>query len=187
MVENPQDKGEQAERLRDLRGQVAGLETQDVGQVVFQEISPGRQPVTIYSVENGEPVSVPAYMLNAVMEKRLDDGRFRFVGKKEDAPEYMPGTVKCFLHPESPERKILTEIGMDTITCPAANLANQHSKRIHAQHRHKQEWAAYHEYKGEQEKKRYEERQDKQLEATLSIARTAGGQTGPSEAPSKTN
>ncbi len=187
MPENTKDKGEQAERLRDLRGQVSGLEGQNVGEVVFQEISPGRQPVTIYSVENGEPVSVPAYMLNAVMEKQLDDGRFRFVGKKEDAPEYKLGTVKCFLHPESPERKILTEIGMSTISCPAAHLANQHSKRIHAQHRHKQEWAAYHEYKGEQETKKYNERQDKQLEATLEIARAASGQQGASENPSKTN
>lgn len=185
MVENTEDRGERAEHLRDLRGQVAGLESQNVGEVVFQEISPGRQPVTVYSVENGEPVSVPAYMLGAVMEKRLEDGRFRFVGKKEDAPEYTPGTVKCFLHPDSPERDILNEIGMVTVTCPTAHLANEHSKRIHAQHRHKQEWAAYNEHRSGQEKKRYEERQDRQLNATLEIAKAAGGQTKTSEAPSK--
>lgn len=185
MVQDPSDPGGRAEQLRDLRGQVAGLERNVVADVVFQEISPGRQPVTVYSAETGEPVSVPAYMLGAVMDSRSEDGRFRFVADEKDAPKYKLGTVKCFLHPESPEREILTKIGMSTAACTAAHLANQHSKRIHALHRHKQEWQAYLEYKGDQEKKAQNKRQDLQLEATLAIARGAGGQVGASEEPSK--
>jgi hypothetical protein len=55
-------------------------------------------------------------------------------------------------------------------------LANSYSKHIHAQHRHKQEWAAYQEYVKEEKEKQAQARQDKQLEATLAIAGKAGGQ-----------
>ena len=176
-----QDVGVRAERVRDLKSQIAGLGAQEIGEIVFQEISPGREPVTIYSVVDGEPIPVPAYMVEAVMGKTLDDGRFMFVAQKKNAPEYTLGSVKCFLHAESPERAILAEIGLAAASCPAAHLASPHSKRMHAQHRHKQEWAAFQEYVTAQKTAEYEARQQAQLDATLDIARAAGGQPAPSE------
>ena len=167
---------ERAERIRDLKGQIAGLGADVQTEILFQQISPGREPITIYSVLNGEPIQVPRYMVGGVMEKRLPDGRFMFVSRQEEAPEYKLGTIKCFLHPESPEQAILEEIGLSTTSCPAAHLTNQHSKRIHAQHRHKQEWAAYTQYKEDKKEEANLARQERQLEATLAIARAAGQQ-----------
>lgn len=170
-----------AEKVRDLRKQVAELAPEDAPEILFQSISPGRQPVTIYSVENGEPIEVPAYMIGAVMEKTLaptlafPDGRFMFVGDKNDAPEYKPGNVKCFLHPDSPERAILEQIGLAAATCPADQLANEQSKRIHGMHRHKQEWAAYQEFVENAKEEKREARQDEQLQATLVLAGKATG------------
>jgi hypothetical protein len=164
-------KAAQAERVRDLTGQLKGIGQQEMPEILFQEISPGREPVTIYSVEDGRPVPVPAYMLGAVMTKTLEDGRFMFVSDAKDAPEYKLGTVKCFLNPDSPMREMVEAVGLGAITCRKATLASEHSRRIHGQHRHKQEWAAVKEYIEDQKEAKRETRQDKQLEATLSIAR----------------
>jgi hypothetical protein len=126
-------------------------------------------------------------MVEEVMQQTLPDGRFAFTSDQSKAPPYKLGDVKCFLHPDSPERPVLNEIGLAGAFCPAAHLANQYSKRMHAQHRHRRQWEAYQEYLGQQDRKKYEDRQDRQLEATLEIARAAAnpsGRLGESVAPS---
>jgi hypothetical protein len=163
-----------AERVRDLKTQIEGLSAEEVGEILFLEISPGREPVTVYSAENGAPTLVPAYRINEVMGLTDKDGNHRFVSDPKDAPEYIPGTVKCFLHRDSPERPILELIGLSGTFCPNDTLASEHSKRVHGLHRHKQEWAAYQEHVENRKEEAREARQDKQLEATLSIARTRG-------------
>ena len=163
-------KAAQAERVRDLTGQLKGIGQQEMPGILFQEISPGREPVVIYSVEDGRPVPVPAYMLGAVMTKTLEDGRFMFVSDAKDAPEYKLGDVKCFLNPDSPMRGMVEAVGLGAMTCRKATLSSEHSRRIHGQHRHKQEWAAVKEYIEDQKEAKREARQDEQLTATLAIA-----------------
>jgi hypothetical protein len=164
------DKAAQAERLRDLRGQVTELGSSDVPEILFQHISPGREPVTVYSTKDGCPTPIPAYMLGAAMELRNEDGTFRFVAKAKDAPEYKLGTIKCFLHPDSPERPVLELVGLGSATCPKATLASVQSKRLHGLHRHKQEWEAWQEHVEGKKEERREERLNQQLEATLALA-----------------
>ena len=173
----PDEVAVNAEKRRDLKNQLASLGKQDEAEIVFMHISPGREPVTIYRAKTGEPVEVPAYMVRAVMEKQ-EDSQPMFVARKEDAPEYKLGTIKCFLHADSPERPILKEIGLAGVTCPAAHLASQHARRQHGLHRHKQEWAAYQEYVEDEKEEKREERLDKQLEATLGLARGAADSHG---------
>ena len=173
---------ERMQNIRDLKTQIDEFRNDpDEQEIVFREISPRRKKVTIYSMTDGEPLQIPIAILERTLEKRLPNGDFMFTARKEQAPEYKLGEVKCFLHPESPERPILNDIGLATVSCDAAHLANQHSKRIHAQHRHKQEWAAYSEYIEEQKEQKYQEQQSKQLEATLAIARAAGTRVTPKE------
>lgn len=161
---------EREERRRDLRGQIGELSAEDSAGVLFIDNSPGRRPVTVYSVLTGEPITFPEYMVGPQMQKRLTDGRFAFVSSQDQAPAYKRGKYKCFLHKDSPERPMLTEIGLDGMFCEAAHLGSTHAKRIHAMHRHKQEWAAYQEYQADLERERDRDRQEKQLEATLRIA-----------------
>ncbi|KKN75282.1 hypothetical protein LCGC14_0382810 [marine sediment metagenome] len=165
----------QAERLRDLRGQVAELGSADMPEILFQHNSPGREPVTVYATKDGCPTPVPHYMLGAAMQLTNEDGAFRFVADAKDAPTYQLGSIKCFLHKDSPERPILEKIGLGSATCPKATLASFHSKRLHGLHRHKQESEALREFEENEKETKREARQDKQLEATLAIAR--GGAT----------
>lgn len=165
-----QNVAEREEKIRDLRRQVSELDSGAETEILFQEISPRRRPVTVYSTTDGEPIPVPEYMIRAALSAMRPDGMPRFVSKKEDAPEYKLGEIKCFLHPDSPERSILAEIGLSAATCPAGQLASAHSKRLHAEHRHKHEWAALQDYLNDQKEQRREQRLDDQLKATLALA-----------------
>ncbi len=178
----PQEKAVQAERTRDLRGQVAELDKSDELEILFMEISPGRVPIRVYSTKNGECIDVPAYMIGAAMELKNEDGTFRFVADAKDAPTYKPGTIKCFLHKDSPERPILEMVGLGGAFCPADYLASDYSKRIHGLHRHKQEFAAWQEFVENKKEAKAVARQEEQLEATLAIAR---GGTATLTAPPK--
>ena len=164
-------KAATAERVRDLKSQIANLSAEEVGDILFLEISPGREPVTVYSKEDGSPVLVPSYRINEVMSLTDSEGNHRFVAEAKDAPEYRPGTVKCFLHKDSPERPILEMVGLQSATCPKQTLASVSAKRMHALHRHKQEWIAYQEHVEDQKEAKREARLDQQLDATLALAR----------------
>jgi hypothetical protein len=164
---------EKERRARDLRSQVAELEPGLEG-VIFEHIRTRRELVTVYSMTDGEPIAIPEYMVRAVMTKRVD-GEYMFTDNPAEAPEYRKGTVKCFLHAESAERAsgVLDEIGLKGKVCPAGSLASVHSKRTHGERRHGREWAAYQEYLNDKKEAKAIARQERQLEATLSIARGA--------------
>ena len=165
----PDSPAVKAEKVRDLRGQLTGIAEEDEPEILFQMISPGREPVTVYSTTDGTPTAVPKYMIGAAMELKNNDGSFRFVADAEAAPEYKLGTIKCFLHKDSSERPILEMIGLQSATCSKKTLASAHSKRMHELHRHKNERIAYQEYvDGKKEEKR-EARLDQQLDATLAL------------------
>lgn len=187
MVSEPRtpSTAERAQDIRDLRNQIdSKLDEDDEREIVFQEISPRRKRVTIFSMADGEELSIPKKLMVATLDKRDPrTGKHMFTARKEDAPEYKLGEIKCFLHPEAPDRAILVDIGLGSIACMSAHLANPYSKRIHGLHRHKQEWAMYQDYLQEQEKRHWDERQEAQLQATLRIAEAAG-QT-PKAAPTK--
>jgi len=172
----PQTEAERLQHIRDLKDQITELRDESASEVIFQDTSPRPRKVTLYSMTDGQPVQVPAHMAARTMEKRLPGGKYMFTAVQSEAPAFELGEVKCFLHEDSPEQPILAEIGLSHVRCEAAHLANLHSKRIHGLHRHRQEWEAYQEYVNTQKEERMMSRQEKQLEATLEIARHAAGQ-----------
>lgn len=168
---------EQLERSRDLKSQMDDLRRESDQEIIFKETSPPRRYVALYSRVDGEPVQVPEKMAEKALEKRLPDGSYMFTTRIEEAPEYKMGQIKCFLHEESPERLsgILDEVGLTGVVCPAGHLASLYSKRIHAQHRHRQQWESYQEHIALQKTQEQEDRQQKQLEATLALAGRVAG------------
>lgn len=174
MVQSP----ETAQRIRDLRGQIAELSNEDESDILFQEISPRRKKVTIYSMTDGEPISIPAYMAEPALNKARPGGGFMFTADPADAPEYKMGNVKCFLHPESPYRAsgVLEEAGIAAKVCHSGHLASKFAMEEVARSKHRKEWAALEAYLAEQKEAQIEERQVRQLEATLALAGKAAGQ-----------
>lgn len=172
-----QNEAQRMQAARDLLQQVdelAGEGKGDVPEVVFQDISPRRRKLPIYSLRDGERLMIPRSLLQQTLNKRDNKtGKWLFTAHKEEAPEYKLGEIKCFLHPEAAERPLLDEIGLAGKECEAAHLGSRYSRRMHGMHRHKQEWAMYQEYLEDEKDRVAEERQQKQLEATQELARAA--------------
>lgn len=169
------DVAERAQTARDLRDQLGSLDRQDEEEIVFKDMSRRSVRVPLYSVINGEMLMIPRHLIQMVIQKKLPDGRYMFTAKKEEAPPFIQGTHKCFLHPESPERPILNDIGLGGTVCMSAKLASAYSKRIHAMHRHKSEWAAYQDYINEHKELEVNQRQIDQIEAIRTLAARAAG------------
>lgn len=172
------DVAERAEMARDLRNQIAELKGRDdENEIIIRDTSPQRKRVVLYSMIDGDAHRMPSYMAETAINKKLPDGRYMFTANKDLAPVYKRGQIKCFLHPESPERPVLNAIGILN-ECPAETLGNNYSKRVHAQHRHKQEWAMYQDYIEEQKEATATERAERQIEAMQNLAAKAAGVPG---------
>jgi len=159
----------QEETIRDLRRQIDGISREDEQEVIFRETSARKGRELLYRMIDGEPVPMRIGLARRAINMLDNRGNPKWTTHQELAPKWTPGEVKCFLHPEAPERAVLAEIGIPPV-CETGNLRNGQAKRDHAEHCHKREWAAYNEYLSQERERVYNERQDKQLEATLKIA-----------------
>lgn len=164
-----------------MRGRLGTLDREDEQEIVFKETSPTRKKVVVYNMKTGEPVLIPRYMRDRVLEKPHPDGGYMFTAVQERAPEYIQGDVPCFLAANSPERAtgILDEIGLAGIICPAQKLSSVHSKRMHGKHRHSQEWEAVEAFRDEKKEADAIERQNAQLDAMLKVAERGQGAPEP--------
>ena len=164
-------------RGRDLADLDSALKAEKDG-LIFMETSPRAEPITLYSMADGEPIPMARNIAEVAIKKRYKGGGYLFTDRQEEAPAYKYGEVKCFLHPDSPEREVLSEVGMASKVCHSEHLASLYSKRIHAQRRHKDEWAAFTEYKNDLKEQASLDRQERQLEATLALAGKAANSHG---------
>ena len=160
---------QQAEVARDLKTQLADIANEDESEIQFTEWSPGRKYVHIWSMTDGEEAVLPRYQALAALNIRRPDGAWAWTTDPANAPKPRVNSVKCFLHPEAPERALLDEIGI-TKFCMSGQLASNSSKRQHAMRRHSAEWAQYQEEVQTIERRKSDDRQERQLEAMLAMA-----------------
>lgn len=130
--------------------------------------------VTIYSTIDGEPRHINTYMLAKTIRKKRADGRPAFTMKP--VVQYLPGTLKCMLHPESDLRELCDRIGLRHRSCSMDNIRTKLDQRLHMEHRHRQEWAAIAEYQAELEKE--EEREFRRALLSGQIAQPASPAKG---------
>ena len=162
---------EMLRRGRDLRDADAELRSEEDG-LIFMETSKREEPIIVYSMADGEPIPMPPKIARMAMMKRYKGGGYLFTDKKDEAPAYRMGTVKCFLHPESNERAagLLEAAGISQFTCLSAQHPSKYAMQEIAKSKHKKQWEALQAYIKEQE--RLEERAERrqQLDATLALA-----------------
>jgi len=180
---------ERLEEKRDLRQQLSELDREDESGILFQEWSPGRTMVSLWSTETGEEIVIPRYMADAAITTPREDGQgYRFTSKRESAPAFVQGNVKCFLHPDSDERKsgLLKAAGLEgTRPCNSAHHPSRYAMEEVARSKHKKQWAALQAYQSEARAQGDRERQQKQVDATLELARGARP-AAPAKAAAKT-
>lgn len=163
---------EQATKARDLRTQLGALAQEDNQSILFQEWSPGRKMVKLWSMQDGMEIEVPKYMVPNALMKRYGNG-FLFTGNKDEAPLFKEGHLKCFLAEGSPEREagLLEAAGLDHLAaCPAVGLRSGFARRRHGEGVHPQSWAVLQEYLADQDREEGRVEQRKQTEAILALA-----------------
>ena len=166
---------EQAQRTRDLRAQLTDLGADNKGdqEMQFIEWSPGRKLVKLWSMQDGQEITIPQYMVMGAITKRLPDGRFAFTAHQKEAPAFKDGEVPCFLAANSPERDsgLLEAAGLSHLPpCPAEHLRSNYSKRIHAVNRHRQSWESLQDHISTQEREVERAERREQTDAMLQMA-----------------
>ena len=119
----------------------------------------------IYDTETHERSLTNNNMLPTQLKKKRADGSFVFTTRN---PDLLPtrGTLRCYLHPENPNRGRYDELGLPT--CKKSNLISPFQQRRHMEKRHKMEWQAIEMDRVEAEKQKAEE--EKQGERRLNEA-----------------
>ncbi len=172
------------EEQRDLKRQIGDLDELAVAEkrgILFKVTTPPTVFHTLYRMDSGQSLQCPEFALELTLNKRDRlTGDLLFTAKKSLAPEWKPGTISCFLGVDSPLKDDLDEIGL-LANCPKSNLTSVHAARRHGMSRHTQEWAAWQEHLDTKKEAKAEARQEKQLDATLDLARQAAGQITPTD------
>ncbi len=162
---------EQVEDALNLKRQLTQLDDPGDQDFVFQDTSPPTRWDTIYSTQTGEAIRVKRFRLISTLQKTLANGLAAFTAKKENAPTYVLGTVKCFLAKDSPERVVIDDLNISPgYYCIAEHLANAGAAEIHAEHKHPTRWKQYQRYLESQERQLDRERQDAQIQAIMHLA-----------------
>jgi hypothetical protein len=180
-VQQPQNSQkwiQTAETQRDLKAQLAGLGQEDMGEIQFIEWNPGRVYVTLWNRQSGDEITLPRYQALAALNTPNPRGGWMWTthryacecgqcSPEMQSPKQRVGTVKCFLHPDAPEREVLDEIGIAQL-CNTMFL-NESAKRQHAK-RHPSLWAQYQEEIQLREKMADKAAQADQTAAILALA-----------------
>ena len=165
----------QREAARDLRTQLRELDEYEESEIIIKETSPARKRYVLYSMEDGSEVSVFRYRVDDYLGRTFPNGQPRFTADKSKAPQFIQGSSKCFLHPQSDEAEVVRMLGIGK-TCSAEKLPNSvFARRRHAEKKHKEEWRIYSEHIREQEQEAWREEQRQQTAAMVAIA----GQVNP--------
>jgi len=99
----------------------------------------------VYHTKTGDKSIVNKNMLRMQLQKKLPDGSFAFSllppkDKNGNIIKPIVGTIKCMLHPDSPNRAHYDQMGF--AVCMKDNIPNQHNLVQHMSHRHKMEYAS---------------------------------------------
>lgn len=161
---------ERAEQQRDLRAGIdASLGADEEKEFQFYEWSPGRTYVTLWSMEDGSKHELPRYMAEGALYLVGRDGKPRFTAFQDKAPQARANDTKCFLHPDSPMRDTLNELGIAGF-CTAATLANDSAMWQHAQSRHSAQLRQYREEMDRREARAAREEQRAYMQTIANLA-----------------
>ena len=115
-------------------------------------------------------------MLESNLKKKYPDGAPRFTAKKPLNPPHpiIPGTFKCRLHKDDPDRKRWDAMGF--AICPKGDLASLYQVIRHMEKRHKSEWGAI-----KYDEERAEKREDREFQR--SVIESVRGRPEPESPP----
>ena len=124
--------------------------------------------VLIYDTETREPSLCNRNAVPSQLKELRPNGLSVFtLLKPKEGP--WRGDIKCFLHADQPDRARLDDLGFPT--CRKATLPNVYQAGLHAEYKHRNEWAAV-----KEEKEREQADEDRLIQREL-LNRLIGGDT----------
>ena len=124
--------------------------------------------VLIYDTETREPSLCNRNAVPSQLKELRPNGLSVFtLLKPKEGP--WRGDIKCFLHADQPDRARLNDLGFPT--CRKATLPNVYQAGLHAEYKHRNEWAAV-----KEEKEREQDDEDRLIQREL-LNRLIGGDT----------
>ncbi len=168
MTETLQDKSIQ-EELRDAKVVEIPSELKKDTIIESGDVDLGGERMTVTELSNAgyiyvwdtrtfERAPVLSYMLPAKLRDKRPDGSFIWT---TNDPKRLPkrGTLKCYLHKDSPEREEFDKMGLRV--CKKSNIINVFEVKQHMIKKHPKEYQAIEDVR--KEKERQEDRADTKL------------------------
>jgi hypothetical protein len=136
-METPETNKLIEEAVADVMGKLVHKGSAEQPAPMVVSTVTGADIITIYNRITGEPSQTLKYMLASQLKKKDGAGRPVYTTVK---PDVLPtkGTLKCMLHPDDPNRKHYTELGLPV--CRKSNLTSPYQVLRHMQKRHQMEW-----------------------------------------------
>lgn len=137
------------------------------GKVKVYDTRTGEMSWVLYNPDTGG-------MLRTILRRKRSDGTYVFSLKK---PSFEPvrGILKCFLHPDNPNRERYSKMGLPV--CRKSNLTAPYMVEKHMRNRHPTAWAII-----EKEKLDKEKAEDREFQRGI-IGLAKGTTIGTPEAP----
>ena len=111
--------------------------TQDMTMTAAELQSAGY--VYVYDTVNGKSSIVNRNMLPQILQKTRPDGTYVFSTRKPEGIEPVVGTMKCYMHPDDPDREKYTSMGV--IVCKKDDFLNELDRLNHLKNRHPRAYA----------------------------------------------
>ena len=135
--------------------------------------------VTVFSTKDGVSSEILVNMLAKTLRRKwpMDSdvpqelwGKAVFSIRPKSLYTLETPNLMCFMHVKSEERELLNKIGLTGRVCRKASLADDFSKEMHEQHRHRNEKAVHERYLTKTREGVTDVREAAMLDAQLSLA-----------------
>ena len=129
-----------AEEAAEPGGTKAGTvisQSQDMTMTTSELQSAGY--VYVYDTVTGKSSIVNRNMLSQILQKIRPDGSYVFSTKKPENIEIVQGTLKCYMHPDDPDRAKHTKMGL--IVCKKSDFLTELDRLTHLKNRHPRAYA----------------------------------------------
>ncbi len=164
------------ELLANTKGVSRGNQVLDRGETPMVMTVEDEGIVTVWERQTGRGIKVLRYMLPDLLKRsKNSDGSMRFTTIN---PGITPahGILKCFLHPDGPNRAHYNELGLPV--CKKENITAPYMVEMHMKKRHPSAWNII-----DQERKAAKEQEERDFQRSLMTGRP---QVAAATAPKKT-
>ena len=160
-----------------IRAQLAEFGFDDPERTTKSDVTTTAAPLTIWNRETGEPSHTTSDAIGQKVRIRFPKDHPTMPGQRVWSTMPMEpkivGSYKCPLHPDSPDRALMTSLGLGAIPCNAGALRTSLDVDLHLKAKHRRSYDVLMQHR---ETERHREQMDMMRMQTEAFERMAAGQ-----------